>query len=49
MVLNSIVWLAKVEVPQTGVPSTTPTKEELHHLTKADRGVVKSKKKKKKK
>jgi hypothetical protein len=28
-VLNAIVWIAKVEVPKDGVPSKTPTLEEL--------------------
>jgi hypothetical protein len=29
LVLNSLVWLAKMEVPPDGVPSATPTAEEL--------------------
>jgi hypothetical protein len=29
LVLNSLVWLAKMEVPSDGVPSATPTAEEL--------------------
>jgi type 1 glutamine amidotransferase len=29
LVLNAIVWAAKVEVPEAGVPSTTPTEEEM--------------------
>ncbi|WDE98344.1 NPCBM/NEW2 domain-containing protein [Lentisphaera profundi] len=47
LVLNAIVWLAKVDVPTDGVASTTPTEAELTHLTKMDRGVIKAKKKKK--
>ena len=27
--LNAILWTAKVEVPKGGVPSATPTREEL--------------------
>jgi type 1 glutamine amidotransferase len=49
LVLNAIVWLAKVEVPEGGIPSSTPTEKELNHLTKQDRGAVKSKKKNKQK
>ena len=44
LILNAIVWLAKVNVPEGGVPSTTPTDAELHHMTKADRGVIMKKK-----
>jgi type 1 glutamine amidotransferase len=29
LVLNAILWTAKVEVPENGVPSQTPTREEL--------------------
>jgi len=29
LILNSLVWLAKMEVPRDGVPSATPTAEEL--------------------
>ena len=29
LVLNSLVWLAKMEVPADGVPSSTPTADEL--------------------
>jgi putative membrane-bound dehydrogenase-like protein len=46
LILNAIVWLAKVDVPKGGVPSATPTDAELHHMTKADRGALKKKKKK---
>jgi len=38
LVLNAIVWLAKVDVPENGVESKTPTDAEMHHLTKLDRG-----------
>ena len=38
LVLNAIVWLAKVEVPENGVETVTPTDAEMHHLTKLDRG-----------
>lgn len=44
LILNAIVWLAKVEVPKGGVPSATPSDTELNHMTKADRGVLKKKK-----
>ncbi|MEO7098696.1 MAG: ThuA domain-containing protein [Luteolibacter sp.] len=30
LVLNAIVWIANMEVPETGVPSKTPTDEEMH-------------------
>jgi type 1 glutamine amidotransferase len=29
LILNAIVWTAKLEVPENGVPSTTPTEEEI--------------------
>ncbi len=29
LVLNAIVWAAKIEIPEGGVPSETPTREEL--------------------
>lgn len=45
LVLNAIVWLAKVEVPKGGVESSTPSDQEMHHLTKADRGVEVKKRK----
>jgi type 1 glutamine amidotransferase len=34
IVLNAIAWAAKVEVPQNGIPSATPTEAELNALTK---------------
>ncbi|MEP7109639.1 MAG: ThuA domain-containing protein [Ferruginibacter sp.] len=34
VVLNGIVWAAKIEVPENGVPSTTPTDGELLELQK---------------
>ncbi len=37
LILNSIVWLAKIEVPKGGVITTTPTKEEMHYNTKIER------------
>jgi hypothetical protein len=30
--LNGVAWISKLPVPETGVPSTTPTKEELAGL-----------------
>jgi hypothetical protein len=32
--LNAVAWTAKLDVPETGVPSKTPTKEELTALLK---------------
>ena len=29
LMLNAILWTAKVKIPKDGVPSKTPTKEEL--------------------
>jgi type 1 glutamine amidotransferase len=37
VVLNAIVWAAKIEVPENGVPSKTPTDEELVALQKKER------------
>lgn len=34
LVLNALVWIAKAEVPSGGVPSKTPTKDELDALQK---------------
>lgn len=34
LVLNAIVWSAKIEVPESGVPSKTPTEEEMVALQK---------------
>ena len=34
LVLNSIIWTAKMNVPKTGVPSATPNKAELDALRK---------------
>lgn len=34
LVLNAIAWAAKIEVPAQGVPSATPTDNELNALTK---------------
>lgn len=34
LVLNAIAWSAKIEVPENGIPSTTPTDTELNALTK---------------
>ena len=30
LMLNAILWTANVEIPKEGVPSKTPTKEEMH-------------------
>ena len=30
LMLNAILWTANVEIPKDGVPSKTPTKEEMH-------------------
>ncbi len=30
LMLNAILWTAKVKIPKGGVPSKTPTKEEMH-------------------
>jgi hypothetical protein len=30
LMLNAILWTAKVKIPKDGVPSETPTKEEMH-------------------
>ena len=30
--LNGIAWVSGLEVPADGVPSTTPTKDDLEHL-----------------
>ena len=30
LMLNAILWMAKVKIPKAGVPSKTPTKEEMH-------------------
>ena len=30
IVLNAILWTAQMEIPEEGVPSKTPTKEEMH-------------------
>ena len=30
LMLNAILWTAKVKIPKAGVPSKTPTKEEMH-------------------
>lgn len=30
LVLNAIVWIAKIEVPTQGIPSKTPTQEEMN-------------------
>jgi hypothetical protein len=30
LMLNAILWTAKVKIPKDGVPSKTPTKEEMH-------------------
>ena len=30
LMLNAILWSAKVKIPKDGVPSKTPTKEEMH-------------------
>jgi len=35
LVLNAIVWIAKVDVPEQGVPSKTPTPEEMDANLKA--------------
>jgi len=35
LVLNTIVWLAKIDVPEQGVPSKTPTPEEMEANLKA--------------
>jgi hypothetical protein len=35
LILNSIVWLAKIDVPKEGVPSKTPTAEEMDANQKA--------------
>ena len=34
LVLNAIVWAAKIDVPVGGVPSATPTDNELNALSK---------------
>jgi hypothetical protein len=34
LLLNAVAWVAKLEVPTGGVPSTTPTKEDLDNLIK---------------
>lgn len=34
LVLNAIVWAAKIDIPAEGVPSATPTENELNALTK---------------
>ena len=34
LVLNAIVWTAKIEVPEGGVPSKTPTEQEMVSLQK---------------
>jgi len=34
LVLNAIAWAAKVDIPTGGVPSATPTENELNALTK---------------
>ncbi len=34
LVLNAIAWTAKIEIPTDGVPSATPTENELNALTK---------------
>jgi type 1 glutamine amidotransferase len=34
LVLNAITWAAKADIPQNGVPSATPTENELNALTK---------------
>ena len=30
LMLNAILWTAKVEIPKNGVPSSTPTKDQMH-------------------
>ncbi|NWK55608.1 NPCBM/NEW2 domain-containing protein [Verrucomicrobiaceae bacterium N1E253] len=37
LILNAIVWLAKIKVPKDGVVTKTPTKEEMHFNTKLER------------
>jgi len=32
ILLNGVAWISKLQIPETGVPSTTPTKEELAEL-----------------
>lgn len=34
LVLNAIVWSAKIDVPEAGIPSTTPTEQEMIALQK---------------
>jgi type 1 glutamine amidotransferase len=34
LVLNAIAWTAKIDIPADGVPSATPTENELNALTK---------------
>ena len=34
ILLNAAAWVAKLEVPPAGVPSRTPTKEDLDNLIK---------------
>jgi hypothetical protein len=34
LVLNAIAWAAKIQIPEKGIPSTTPTQNELDALTK---------------
>lgn len=34
LVLNAIAWAAKIDIPASGVPSATPTENELNALTK---------------
>jgi hypothetical protein len=46
LVLNSIAWLCKINVPEQGIESGTPDAEEMKHLTKMDRGFFNKKKKK---
>ena len=46
--LNAVAWIAGLEVPAGGIPSETPTEEELHENMDYDRAAAKKPKRKKK-
>ena len=40
VLLNGVAWIAKLEIPKDGVPSKTPSDEELEKLTKEARAAI---------